>query len=611
LNELAAALGDDANYASTTTTALGNRYTKAETDGKIVELSPPATKSHVDSLGINAGTLTGALPVIDGSNLTGIDAVLTGTSFPSPVSAEGTLFFKTDDDFLYVSSGTQWNLVSNASPVWTAGTSVMASINEGDSFNYNLAADVLDDVDSDAELSYSLQSGSLPGGMVLPAVNSTTFTGTASAVSADTTYNFAILATDTAGGTSSKSYSITINNVLPTFTSPGAGALATYYTHNRSVSHTFSASSATSETITYTISSGSVPTGVTLNSSSGVLSGTAAAVGSNTQYNFNIRATESSGSYIDRSFNLTINAPVVTNFSWGGRSYQSWTVPSGVTQFTVHLWGAGGSAGSNGAGAGGGGGYSYATVNTTAGATFRLWVPESGFGTDQCGGGGGYAKIVYSSESDANTIAVAGGGGGFGTSQTGGQGGGATTSSTAYYNGASQTAGGAAASCAGSCTTSGTPPFGFWTCAGAHWQGGHGAGGNNDVKGWSGGWPGGGSSGGGNGCNGGGGGGGWYGGGNGGDKAGINGESAAGGSGYVAGQTSGSGNIAGANATVVSGASSGGGVTGNPANTSSTYYPGNGIAYGSNTGGFWTGNGGSGSTGGGHQAGKGYIVITY
>jgi len=56
---LAAALGDDANYASTTTTALGNRYTKTETDAKVVELSPPATKSHVDSLGINAGTLDG------------------------------------------------------------------------------------------------------------------------------------------------------------------------------------------------------------------------------------------------------------------------------------------------------------------------------------------------------------------------------------------------------------------------------------------------------------------------------------------------------------------------------------------------------------------------
>ena len=143
----------------------------------------------------------------------------------------------------------------------------------------------------------------MPSGCTLPSTGNSAFTGTSAAVTSNTNYTWTIKVTDTSGGTATQDYQQTINNVLPTFVSPASGALATYYTHNRSVSHTFSASSATSETITYTISSGSVPTGVTLNSSSGVLSGTAAAVGSNTQYNFNIRATESSGSYIDRSFN--------------------------------------------------------------------------------------------------------------------------------------------------------------------------------------------------------------------------------------------------------------------------------------------------------------------
>jgi hypothetical protein len=51
--------------------SLDDRYTKSETDSKIVELSPPATKSHVEALGILASTITGALPAIDGSALTG------------------------------------------------------------------------------------------------------------------------------------------------------------------------------------------------------------------------------------------------------------------------------------------------------------------------------------------------------------------------------------------------------------------------------------------------------------------------------------------------------------------------------------------------------------
>jgi hypothetical protein len=78
LNELAAALGDDPNFATTMTTTLGDKYSKAETDSKIVELSPPATKSHVESLGILANTITGALPAISGAALTDIVGVPSG-----------------------------------------------------------------------------------------------------------------------------------------------------------------------------------------------------------------------------------------------------------------------------------------------------------------------------------------------------------------------------------------------------------------------------------------------------------------------------------------------------------------------------------------------------
>ncbi len=59
LTELAAALGDDANYAATTTTALGNRYTKAEADAKIVELAPATDISG--KLDKSGGTMTGSL----------------------------------------------------------------------------------------------------------------------------------------------------------------------------------------------------------------------------------------------------------------------------------------------------------------------------------------------------------------------------------------------------------------------------------------------------------------------------------------------------------------------------------------------------------------------
>ena len=76
--------------ASTAASTLADRYTKAETDAKVVELSPPATKAHVDSLGINAATLTGSLPAISGANLTGIETVTKAASNPL-VTTNGSL----------------------------------------------------------------------------------------------------------------------------------------------------------------------------------------------------------------------------------------------------------------------------------------------------------------------------------------------------------------------------------------------------------------------------------------------------------------------------------------------------------------------------------------
>jgi len=48
--------------------------------------------------------------------------VVTGTTLPSPVSAVGSLFFKTDDTDLYVSNGTDWERVGSAVPTVISAT---------------------------------------------------------------------------------------------------------------------------------------------------------------------------------------------------------------------------------------------------------------------------------------------------------------------------------------------------------------------------------------------------------------------------------------------------------------------------------------------------------
>jgi hypothetical protein len=103
-------------------------------------------------------------------------------------------------------------------------------------------------------------------------------------------------------------------------------------------------------------------------------------------------------------------APVV--FTSGGSF--DWTVPSGVTSVTVHLWGGGGGGGGSmdavwsghAAGGGGGGGYSTATVSVVPGAVIPITVGSGGLGGLPGSGGAAGGTTWFGSSHSA------GGGGG-------------------------------------------------------------------------------------------------------------------------------------------------------------------------------------------------------
>jgi hypothetical protein len=130
-----------------------------------------------------------------------------------------------------------------------------------------------------------------------------------------------------------------------------AGSLGTIFDSSRAgVSFDAGATDSTSEsdvTFTYSISSGALPSGLSLNTSNGAITGTAAAVGSDTTYNFTIAysaADASSGETEtgSRAFSTIVRAPVTQAFSYTG-SGQSFSVPAGVTSLTTRMWGGGGS----------------------------------------------------------------------------------------------------------------------------------------------------------------------------------------------------------------------------------------------------------------------------
>jgi hypothetical protein len=76
--------------------------------------------------------------------------------------------------------------------------------------------------------------------------------------------------------------------------------------------------------ITYSVYSGSLPTGASLNSLSGTISGNSVATASSTTYNFTIRATDAQQQDSDRAFSLTVNPDVVT-----------WSSPANNVTYTL------------------------------------------------------------------------------------------------------------------------------------------------------------------------------------------------------------------------------------------------------------------------------------
>lgn len=257
--------------------------------------------------------------------------------------------------------------------------------------------------------------------------------------------------------------------------STGAGSLGTVSDSERS-SKTFTLSASDpdgSGSITYSVVSGSLPSGASLNSTSGVISGFNA-VGSNTTSTFTVRATSSVGSQTaDRQFSITVNAPVVATFTSSG----TFNVPSGLTTVDVLVVAGGGAGHNNNSGGGGAGGLIY-----------RPGFPVSpGGSVSVTVGNGGVGDNANGAPSSFGSLTAIGGGGGTQWAQglagnPGGSGGGGSGNPT----GVSRAPGGSGTQ-SGRPGDSGTYGFGNPGGIGAHVASGDGGGGGGGGAGAAGG----------------------------------------------------------------------------------------------------------------------------
>ena len=197
-----------------------------------------------------------------------------------------------------------------------------------------------------------------------------------------------------------------------------SGSLGTF---NEQVSITLSALSATdseNNTITYTLANGSsLPTGVTLNSSTGVISGTLPDVDTDTTYTFTINASDGANT-IPRTFSITSN----------------YLIPA---EYLV-VAGGGGGAGRH-AGAGGGGGMRFGSLLLVRGSSQLVTVGNGGTGAANNEG----SAIAYNGGNSIFSSITSLGGGRGGDNATspsvGGSGGGGNGG--ANFTGASGTSG--------------------------------------------------------------------------------------------------------------------------------------------------------------------------
>jgi len=246
-------------------------------------------------------------------------------------------------------------------------------------------------------------------------------------------------------------YDILSVNDSPIWVTP-AGSLGTFTEQTSISTSALSVTDEESNTITYSLASGSsLPSGLSLNSSTGVISGTLPSIASNTTYTFTINASDGLNTVVPRTFSITSNAnpaptggTITTSGSYRVHTFTSngtfgVSEPITVQYLVVAGGGSGGfgAPGGNEAGGGGAGGYRSSVTGEMSGrgasAESQLTLSAGNYSITVGGGGAG----VNSGRNNGNnstfhTITSTGGGaGGANTNgSSGGSGGGGSHPAT-------------------------------------------------------------------------------------------------------------------------------------------------------------------------------------
>ena len=168
-------------------------------------------------------------------------------------------------------------------------------------------------------ISFAVSAGSLPSGLI---INSSTgaITGTPT-TDVGSPFSFTVAATDAAGAIASRAFTVTINPA-PTITTTSLPNWTVNQTYSRSIGVAGGTS-----TFSFTVTVGNLPTGLSLDSSTGAIAGTPTTT-SGSPFNFAITATDSVGGTTSQGYTVAINPyPTITT-----TNLPNWTVNQTYSQ---------------------------------------------------------------------------------------------------------------------------------------------------------------------------------------------------------------------------------------------------------------------------------------
>jgi hypothetical protein len=233
---------------------------------------------------VTSGTLPAGLSLNTSSGL------ISGT--PTSSTSQSFTIRITD---LYGCTGTRAYTVTPVCPAITVNPLVLPTATVGVAYSQTLTA-----TGGTAAYSFAVSAGTLPAGLTLSTagvLSGTPTTANGAGVSVT------IRATDLYGCQGTRVYALKVCPVVTVSpTTLANGTVGTAY------SQTLSASGGVAA-YTYAVTSGSLPTGLSLNTSTGVVSGTPTVAGSST---VTVTATDANGCPGSRAYTVTMSCPVIT-----------------------------------------------------------------------------------------------------------------------------------------------------------------------------------------------------------------------------------------------------------------------------------------------------------